>query len=233
MISVIIPTLNEEKYIESTLKALRNQDYKRKYEIIVADGMSKDNTVKIARKYVDKVVLVKKKGIAEGRNEGAKVARGNILLFVDADTILLFNGLSEIIKPFKKKNVVCVTCPIIPLSPNLKDFALYWGFNLFMKKSIKSKKVNIPCICCAYRKEAFERVGGFKEDLDTLEDFDLSEKISKLGKIVLVDTTLALTSHRRIEKWGRIKSIKKYLELYFNYVTKGKVMSTKEYGPIR
>jgi glycosyltransferase involved in cell wall biosynthesis len=233
MISIIIPTLNEEKYIESTLKSLRNQDYKGNYEIIVADGISKDNTVKIARKYADKVVLVKKKGIAEGRNEGVKVAKGDILLFIDADTILLFNGLTELTKPFKKKNVVGVTCPILPLSSNAKDFALYWSYNLFVKRSIKSKKAKIPGICCVYRRKEFEKLGGFNEKLDTLEDLNFSEKISKLGKIVMIDTTLVLTSHRRIEKWGRFNSIKKYLKLYLNYVIRGKVMNTKEYGQIR
>jgi cellulose synthase/poly-beta-1,6-N-acetylglucosamine synthase-like glycosyltransferase len=233
LISIIIPTLNEEKYIESVLKSIRNQDYKGKYEIIVVDGMSKDNTVKMARKSADKVIQIKKKGIAEGRNAGTKVAKGDILFFIDADTILLFNGLNEIVKPFKKKDVVGVTCPILPLSPKAKDFALYWYFNLFMKRSIKSKKAQIPGLCCAYRRRVFEKVGGFDENLDTLEDFDLSEKISKLGKIILVDSTLALTSNRRVEKWGRIKSIKKYLKLYFNYVIKGKVMSVKEYKPIR
>jgi glycosyltransferase involved in cell wall biosynthesis len=232
-VSVIIPTLNEEKYIESTLKSLRNQDYKGKYEIIVADGMSKDDTVKIARKYADKVVLVKKKGIAEGRNGGAKVANSDILLFIDADTILLFNGLTELIKPFKKRNVIGVTCPILPLSPKAKYFALYWSYNLFVEKSIKSKKAQIPGICCAYRKKQFEKLGGFNEDLDTLEDLDFSKKISKLGKIVFLDTTLILTSHRRIEKWGRFNSIRKYLKLYLNYLIRGKIMSTKDYGPIR
>jgi cellulose synthase/poly-beta-1,6-N-acetylglucosamine synthase-like glycosyltransferase len=154
-------------------------------------------------------------------------------LFIDADSILLFNGLSEIIKPFKKKNVVGVACSILPLSPKAKDFVLYWYFNLFMKRSAKSKNAHIPGLCCAYRRNIFEKVGGFNEDLDTLEDFDVSERISKLGKIKIVDTTLVLTSNRRIEKWGRIKSIREYLKLYFNYVIRGKVMSVKEYNAVR
>jgi glycosyltransferase involved in cell wall biosynthesis len=233
LVSLIIPTLNEEKYIESTLKALRSQDYKGKYEIIVADGMSKDNTVKIARKYADKVIPVKNKGIAEGRNAGAKEARGDILIFIDADTILIFNGLTELVKPFKKKDVVGAACPILPLSPKAKDFVIYWGFNLFMKRTIKAKRAQIPGICCAYRRKEFEKVSGFDENLDTLEDFNISKKIAKLGKIVFIETTLVLTSHRRIEKWGRIKSIKNYFKLLFNYEIRGKVMSAKEYKPVR
>jgi glycosyltransferase involved in cell wall biosynthesis len=233
LVSIIIPTLNEEKYIESTLKSLQNQDYKGKYEIIVADGMSRDDTVKIAKKYANKVIPVRQKGIAEGRNAGAKVAKGDILFFIDADTILLFNGLTELIKPFKKKDVVGVTCPIIPISPKAKDFVIYWYLNLFLKRSVKTKKARIPGICCIYRRSTFETVGGFAEKLDTFEDFALSEKISKLGKIIFVDKTLVLTSHRRIQKWGEFKSIRKYLTAYVNYVIRGKVISAKEYKPVR
>jgi len=233
LISVIIPTLNEGKYIGSTLKSLINQDYKGKYEIIVADGMSKDNTVKIAKKFADKVIAVKQKGVASGRNEGAKIAKGEIFLFLDADTILLFNGLTEISKPFRTRKVVGATCPILPLSPEAKDFALYWSFNQFMRKSMETKKPQIPGICCAYRKKAFEKVGGFNEYLDTLEDFELSERISKEGKIMYIQNTLALTSNRRIRKWGRIKSIRKYLRLYFNYILRKKTFNRNEYKPIR
>ena len=233
MISIIIPTLNEEKYIESTLKALKNQDYKEKYEIIVADGMSRDNTVRIAKKYADKVILVKKKGIAEGRNAGAKVAKGDILLFIDADTILLSNGLSELTKPFEKKSVVGSTCYVLPVSQKIHIFLHYWIFNLFMKRSIDSGKPELVGLCCVYRRNIFEKVKGFNENLDTLEDFDLSKRISKLGKIVLVNTTFVLTSHRRIEKWGEIRTIEKYLKLFFNYRLRGKVMSTKEYKSVR
>jgi len=233
LISVIIPTLNEGKYIESTLKSIINQDYKGKYEIIVADGMSRDKTVRIARKFADKVIKVKQKGVSAGRNEGAKIAKGEILLFLDADTMLLFNSLTEINKSFRTKKVVGVACPVLPISPEAKDFALYWSFNQFMKESIKLKKPQIPGIFCAYRKKEFEKVGGFNEDLDTLEDFDLSERISKEGKIVLTQSTLALTSHRRIKKWGRMKSIRKYLKLYFNYIVRKKTFNRNDYRPIR
>jgi glycosyltransferase involved in cell wall biosynthesis len=60
-VSVIIPTYNEENYIKNCILALRNQDYKGEYEIIVSDGNSKDNTVKIAKKFADKVVVCEKK----------------------------------------------------------------------------------------------------------------------------------------------------------------------------
>ena len=232
LVSIVVPTLNEEKYIESTLKSLKNQDYKGKYEIIVADGMSKDKTVKIAKKYADKVVMVKKRGISAGRNEGVKNARGKILLFLDADTLASFNLITEIIKCFKR-NVVGVTCPVLPSSPNATDFIVYWFYNQFAKTSIKTRKPQVAGICCAYKRDAFEKTGGFNEDIKTLEDYDLSKRISKFGKIVIADSTFVMTSPRRIKKWGKTKVAAKYMKIYLNYLLTGKGVGTNKYRPIR
>jgi glycosyltransferase involved in cell wall biosynthesis len=90
-------TLNEEKYIETTLLSIKNQDYKGKYEIIMVDSNSKDRTVKIARKYADKVIVTKRRGVSVGRNIGARLAKGEILLFVDAYTVLLPNVIRELL----------------------------------------------------------------------------------------------------------------------------------------
>jgi glycosyltransferase involved in cell wall biosynthesis len=231
-VSVIVPTFNEEKYIENCLKALKNQDYKGRYEIIVADGMSKDKTVEIAKKYADKVIVVKKRGIAAGRNAGAKIARGEIFLFIDADTIASFNLITEIAKALGK-NVVGVTCPVLPLSPSATNFILYWFYNQFVRASIKVKKPQIAGICCAYRRKEFEKIGGFNEKLKTLEDFDLSKRISKLGKIKFIDSAFVLTSPRRIKKWGKTKAAIKYVKLYVNYLLTGKSFGMNKYKPIR
>jgi len=62
-VSVIVPTLNEEKYLEKTLLSIKAQTIKTPYEIIVSDGNSKDNTIKIAKKYVNKMVVKPKKKV--------------------------------------------------------------------------------------------------------------------------------------------------------------------------
>jgi len=231
-VSVIIPTYNEEKYIENTLKAIRNQDYNGKYEVIVADGCSKDKTVKIAKKYADKVLTVTKKGIAVGRNAGAKIARGEIFLFIDADTVASFNLITEIVKCFKN-NVVGATCYIFPLSSGATDLITYWLYNQFVKASIKAKNPQIVGICCAYRRSAFEKIGGFNENLKTLEDYDISKRISKLGKIKISDSTFVMTSPRRIQRWGRTGAAARYLKMYLNYLLAGKTVGIDKYRPIR
>ena len=233
LVSVIIPTLNEEKYIESALKSLINQDYEGKYEIIVADGMSKDNTVKIARKYADKVVLIKERGVAKARNVGVKAAKGDILLFVDADVIVLPNALFELLKTFKKNKIVGVGCAKLPLSEKLRDFIVYWFIFRLEKIALKFNLAYVGGLFCAYRKNIFERVGGFDEKLIACEDYDLSKKISKYGKIIQLDKPLVLVSTRRVKKWGFLKTTWKYLKIYLNYVIFRKSIKPKDYKPVR
>ncbi len=232
-ISIIIPALNEEKYIECTLKSLKNQTFKGKFEIIVVDGMSKDNTVKIAKKYADKVIVKKTNFIGVARNAGAKIANGNILLFVDADSVLLYNGLTELSKQFQKKNIIGAGVPVVALSPYFKDFIIYWMYNIFMKNSIKYGNPQIPGICCSYRKDVFNKVGGFNENIETWEDYDLSSRIGKHGKTVCLENTLVFTSPRRFQKWGRTKAIFMYLGFHLKYILTGRGPSVKIYKPIR
>ena len=101
-VSFIIPTLNEEKLIEQCLRSIKGQKTKLKYEIIVSDGNSKDNTRKIAKKYA-KVVICKQKGIPHARNYGASFAKGKLFVFIDADVILPSDYIEKIWKRFEEK----------------------------------------------------------------------------------------------------------------------------------
>ena len=84
-LSIVIPAKNEEKYLPKLLASVKKQSFKD-YEIIVADNNSKDKTKEIAKSYGCKIV---KGGLpGKGRNAGAKIAKGEIILFLDADVIL-------------------------------------------------------------------------------------------------------------------------------------------------
>lgn len=231
-VSVIIPTLNEEKFLENTLKSVKNQDYKGKIETIVADSYSKDKTIKIARKHANKVVQVENKSICAGRNAGLHVAGGGIIVFLDADTVLLPNSISSLVSAFKN-NVVGVTCPVFPSDMKITNLVMYSFYNLNLALSIKAGSPFVAGVCCAYRKSALEKIGGFNESTRILEDFDLSKRISKLGKIVVTTKTIALTSVRRLERWGKLKSTKNYLKMYLNYLVNGKSYTRREYPAIR
>jgi len=83
MLSIIIPTLNEEKYLPFLLSSIKEQNFKD-YEIILSDAGSEDRTIEIAKSYGCRVV---KGGLpAKGRNQGARAAAGDLLLFLDSDT---------------------------------------------------------------------------------------------------------------------------------------------------
>lgn len=229
-ISVIIPTLNEEKYLENCLISLRNQDYKGMYEIIVADSRSKDNTVKIAKKYADKVITINKKTPGAGRNAGAKASKGEILLFIDADTIALPNLLTCIAKIFRKKDIVGVACPIFPIDYIDKHLFAYWIISNFSNFSTFLKTPMMLTICTACTKKAFEKVGGFDEHLKAGEDIDFSLKLGKIGKCAFTKDTFVLTSTRRLKEWGIFKTLFKY---WFGY-TYGKITKKpKGFEPIR
>jgi cellulose synthase/poly-beta-1,6-N-acetylglucosamine synthase-like glycosyltransferase len=201
-ISVIIPALNEEKYIKRVMDGLGSQSF-RSFETIVVDGDSSDNTRKIASRG-GKVLIEKKRGPAAARNSGAKAAKGKILLFIDADTVPSKNLLKTYHQQFKDPRTVALTGPILPLEK--AGFLIQEGYSfvsmIFVRSSILLRR---PCIVganFAVRKEAFDRVRGFNPEMITYEDWDLSLRLKKLGKIHFIKDATVYTSVRRIKEWG-------------------------------
>lgn len=226
-VSVIITTKNEEKYIENCLKSVKNQTLKP-VDIIVTDSESDDRTVKIARKYTNKI-LVKKCGISEGRNMGAKMARGDILAFLDADTMLLPNTLEKVVEAYVDKRVVGASCPVLPMSADIRYVSVYMIFNALAKMSITVGKPHIAGMFCTYRKDAFIKSGGFDKECGICEDFHLSVRMRKLGKIKFVMHALALTSHRRIQKMG-IRTPDRYIRAWIKFLLTNKSYSLEWYN---
>ena len=229
MISIIIPTLNEERYLKSTMESIKGQQYNGHYEIIVADGQSRDRTLKIAKNYTKKLIIVKKKGISAGRNAGAKKSKGDILLFLDADTKIDPNALKEFEKVFKDDKIVGVSVLLRPSRHSILNEVSYMIFNIISKSSVKLGKPLLAGVCVAYRKTAFERVCGFDEKLKSGEDLDMSLRTSKLGKCLILDDIYVSTSTRRLDNWGPVKFLYRYFKTYFT----GKMCGNGEYEPVR
>ena len=113
-VSIIIPSYNEESFIETALLSLRDQsiihNYPHSFELILVDSQSTDKTVEIAEHYVDKIIL-SPRGKLTARNIAIDSANGNIIVSVDADTFYPYHWLNTILKPFvdlKYQNVVGV-----------------------------------------------------------------------------------------------------------------------------
>jgi glycosyltransferase involved in cell wall biosynthesis len=202
LISVIIPALDEEKYISYPISGLKRQTFKD-FETIFVDGGSTDSTVDIASRYA-KVITEPRKGVAIGRNKGAGIAKGDILLFLDADTKPSSGLLATYAKAFKENDIVAATGPIYPIEKT--DVWTRWGYEFVSIWYVKfTILVRMPAIVgsnFAVRADAFRKVHGFDPKLLTYEDWDLSNKLKKAGRIEYIDSARVQTSARRVLVWG-------------------------------
>jgi glycosyltransferase involved in cell wall biosynthesis len=199
--SIIVPTYNEEHFIEKCLRSIIKQDISRsEFEVIVSDGASTDKTNNIAEKLADRIIVNEKKGASVQRNYGAQHAKGEILVFIDADTYLDHNFLEAIKEQFGDKNVVAVAGIAYPSDGELLQRFVYRATYILMQVLHSINLSLFPAMCVAYRRQTFESAGGFREDFTTLEDLDLSKRVSKLGVTKIATRAHAFTSTRRIHK---------------------------------
>ena len=214
-VSIIIPTLDEEKYLPLLLKSIKNQDFDN-YKIIVADAGSKDETLDIARSYNCEFI---KGGLsAEGRNNGAKIAQGDLFLFLDADVVLpnffLEKGLTE----FKKRKLDIASFKLVPIKGKFASlfFNIFYNFPiLLLEKILPHAAMGI-----LIKKELFEKLNGFDETIKLAEDHELARRAKKLGKFGLIRSTELFVSVRRFERDGWFTTILKYFlcELYMIFI---------------
>lgn len=220
IVSVIIPTYCEEETIDGCLKSVVNQKFEYGIiECIVVDSHSPDNTRIIAKRNADKVIDVRARGVGKARNDGAKIASGQFLLFLDADTYLETNFVSEMYRTFIDPYVVCVSGVLRnleKLSPLDNLFALsHYGF--LNKLASISARLGFPMfasVCCGARKNGFLKVGGFAEDIACGEDVTFSRKMGKIGKCLVNPNATAYTSIRRISKVGKAEMYSMYFKNY-------------------
>lgn len=206
MLSIIIPTLNEEDYLPVLLSSIKKQSFKG-YEVIVADAGSKDKTVEIAKKYG---CIVVSGGLpARGRNSGADVARGNLLFFLDADTFLPPDFLKKSLGEFKSRKLN-ITGFCLSFRPKSKKLSF---LNSFYNKMIVilEKKYPYSVIGTLVKKDLFKKLNGYDETLKLAEDNDLSRRAVEHGaKFGIIRSTEILISDRRYIKDGWFQTIAKY-----------------------
>ena len=202
-ISVIIPALNEEKYLPRCLQSLSRQSRKEQFETIVVDGGSTDRTVEVADEYADKVI-VEPSPVGAARNIGAKHAKGNILAFIDADTIACERWIEEIARTFNSNpSAAGVTGPTLPYEGTKLDRLAYHVATGWMQRfSLRLGRPHVAGFNCAYRKTPFWDAGGFDESRVLSEDVTLSLKMRHQGPILFNPEMTAYTSLRRIKKYG-------------------------------
>jgi peptidoglycan/xylan/chitin deacetylase (PgdA/CDA1 family)/GT2 family glycosyltransferase len=204
MISVVIPALNEERFIGECLESLKNQDYTGEYEIIVADNGSTDTTVEIARSYGVKVVLCPgKKGVSYSRQAGADAAIGDIIAQADADTVYPCNWLSKIAGHFASHPDSAAFAGRFlykdPPSWAWFEYALRDAVNR-LSALLFSRPLLVSGATFAFRKRPFVGIGGYNVTSFSADQLDISSRLSKAGKIYYDRDFYVLTSSRSVKK---------------------------------
>lgn len=156
LVSVIIPVYNEEKDVGECLKSLNGQSY-RNIEIIIVDDGSLDKTREVVKSYNVKLINGEHKGPGYSRNLGAKIAKGNILIFIDADMTFNRDYIKKMIEPILSKKDTIGTTHEQEIVKNIDNiWSRCWGSIRVSKKN--SKDVTI---FRAIRKDKFLQLGGF------------------------------------------------------------------------
>jgi|Deesub1362A_J573_1020465.scaffolds.fasta_scaffold01000_19 glycosyltransferase involved in cell wall biosynthesis len=197
-LSVVVPAYNEEKYIESCLRALRNQSID--FELVVVDNASSDATGEIAERYADIVIREERKGVAFARERGWREASGDVVAFTDADTIVPSTWAETITKALQSKAIAAYG-PVY-LSDGLRHEKLLakYGFTSFLLFNHFLGMPHFSGQNFAVKRDALEKVGGFNLRLKSAEDVDLSRRLSKLGEIKFIRDMVVYTSSRRLRK---------------------------------
>jgi rSAM/selenodomain-associated transferase 2 len=197
--SIIMPTLNEETALEAQLETLHQLRASANCELLIVDGGSSDQTIAIAQRYGR--VLTAERGRARQMNAGAAQARGEVLLFLHADTQLPRNAFMAIEQALHDPAIVggafrlrfdCQTLPyrLVASSTNLRSHLskIFTGDQAYF-----------------VRATSFRAIGGYPDQC-LMEDLEITRLLRKLGRFVLL-AEYVTTSARRHARLGLLKSV--------------------------
>jgi glycosyltransferase involved in cell wall biosynthesis len=238
-ISIIIPTLQEEKVIAATLSAL---EFSIPHEIIVSDGGSSDATVALARPLADQVLVHSgptRQTISQGRNAGAALARGEFLIFLDADCTVQNPELffREALRQFRENQKLVGLTARLRVLPDEETFSdkIVFGLtntvtrfrnNVWQKGDAPGGEFQMV------RTTAFRSLGGYREDLVTCEDRDLFARLARIGRVRSDPQLTVFHTGRRGHAVGWPRLIVIFLANTISFRLRGKSYS-KEWEPVR
>jgi len=202
--SVVVPAYNEEKYIQRTLEALTKQTFSD-FEVIVKDGKSQDQTVAIAKRFAARVVSTKDRSAADARNQGARHAKGEILVFIDADTPIPPEALERFSKVMSTEGIIGVSCRKVPQSVRILDRFFYEFTNFSTYISCMFRQGGAHGNCMLIRRSVFERVGGFNPNVIVAEEQELIRRALSFGRYRFLLDFYVLENPRRLKRWGRLR----------------------------
>lgn len=198
-LSIIIPTLNEEQILGHTLARLRNPKNAEMIEVIVVDGGSSDTTLALAQESGCRTIS-SAKGRGTQMNAGAAAARGEVLLFLHADTLLPDNFYRLILDAVRLPSFAAGAFSLTIDSPARSLTTIAWFANL------RSRWLQLPYgdQTLFLSKRMFDAIGGFAE-MAIMEDFVFIRQLKKAGRIIILPEH-ATTSARRWQNIGILRT---------------------------
>lgn len=228
LLSIIIPTLNEAGYLPKLLADLKEQTF-MDYEIIVSDGNSSDKTREIASEYGASVVTSEKRSPAIQRNIGASVAKGNLLLFLDADSkINTTKFLTTALDEFSSKSLDVAGFRVKWDGKRNRYRILDWYYS-FCSRYLTTLTPFTPGAAILVKKELHTKAGGFSTKLFIGEDHDYGIRLAKKGKFGSLKSVSIYSSVRRFEKEGFIFTHYKWVNAIVQRYLQGKVDKKFDY----
>lgn len=196
-VSVIVPTKNRAHYVSSAIQSVLDQTF-RDFEIIVVDGASIDNTREVISKFDDERIRYirekKDRGVSASRNIGIKHSRGKFIAFLDDDDLWMSSKLEKQLNLINKNldiGAVSTGAWIINKSSKIIGSGIPSPRGNIFPKILKKNCVG-NCSMVLVRKECFEKVGLFDENLPAGEDFDLWIRLAKHYQFDYVNEPLIL-----------------------------------------
>ncbi|MFA5157118.1 MAG: glycosyltransferase family 2 protein [Candidatus Omnitrophota bacterium] len=212
MISIVIPVYNGQKHLEDCLKHIFISTYKD-YEIIIVDDCSSDASSQIADKgrfYRDVpffiIRLGQRQGPAAARNIASQNARGEILLFIDADIFIAPDTMQRVADFLGASNGADAITGLYSVQPAYTNFSSRYK-NLYLRYKF-ANAAEFTCTAntalLAVRKVSFEKTGGFNPDMLTCEDFEFSQRFAAAGFNIYNDKGLEVVHSRYFSLPGLI-----------------------------
>ncbi|TAL19706.1 glycosyltransferase [Patescibacteria group bacterium] len=222
MLSIVIPTLDEEELLPRLLASIKRQSF-RDLEVIVADAGSRDRTREIAMAHGATVVAGGLPSV--GRNSGAAAAKGELLLFLDADVELPDpDFLTHFVAEFERQTLDVATTFIKPLSDRQIDAIFYGFYNSYIFATQKFFP-HAHGFCILARRTIHELIGGFDPAVRLAEDHDYAQRAARRGRFGVVRGTRIPVSTRRFERDGHLLTACKYILCELHMLALGAVKS--------
>jgi len=184
-ISIIITAKNEEYNLNRLLNSI--YDLRKKVEVIVVDAGSTDKTRKVAKSFnFVKLINAPNTLRGEGRNIGIKKSKADIIVFLDADTEVTKDWYPELEKSIKIFDIVAGYSPD-PEGKDLPRVPIY----------IDGQDLTYPTCNIAYKKEIFDKVGYFRNDMVTAEDIELNYRCVNAGYTIFYNPKMKVFHYQR------------------------------------